>query len=81
MFSTLGASPFGVPVKVPFQVNSSRPAVRLGRGVTSRVATEASSGRTWYFSASCQKIASISLSFSGFSAAMSFDWVQSLVRS
>src|SRR5262249_46558731 len=42
--SSDGASPFGVPVTSPDQVNSLRPAARLGRGKTARVATEASSG-------------------------------------
>ena len=31
----LGASPFGVPVISPDQVNCVRPAARLGRGATS----------------------------------------------
>jgi hypothetical protein len=46
VLSTLGASPFGVPIIGRFQTNSVRPAVMLGRGVTRRVATEASSGST-----------------------------------
>jgi hypothetical protein len=33
----LGASPFGVPVISPDQLNSLRPAARLGRGATARV--------------------------------------------
>jgi hypothetical protein len=53
----LGASPFGVPVISPDQVNSVRPAARLGRGWTSRVATEESSGRTWYLFASTSGLA------------------------
>src|SRR5512137_2236482 len=77
----LGASPLGVPVRGRVQVNVLRPAVRLGRGVTSRVATVASSGSTLYFLASFQKRASSSFTFPGFAAATSFDWVQSLRRS
>jgi len=42
----LGESPYGVPVNSPDQVNTSRPAVMEGRGVTRGVATVASSGRT-----------------------------------
>ena len=42
----LGASPLGVPVISPDQLNWVRPAARLGRGAAMRVATEASSGRT-----------------------------------
>src|SRR5262249_33403156 len=76
-----GASPFGVPVILPDQVNSVRPAARLGRGATTRVATEASSGRTWYFCASVQNKGSSSLSLAGFLAATSSSCVQSLVRS
>ena len=77
----LGASPFGVPVISPDQVKTLRPAVRLGRGATSRVATEASSGSTWYFFASAQNRSSSSLSFSGYLAATFSDCVQSLLRS
>src|SRR5215468_4862412 len=77
----LGASPFGVPVIVPLQVNVLRPAARLGRGVMSRVATVASNGRTWYLLASTQNNFSSSLSFSGYLAATSSDCVQSLERS
>jgi hypothetical protein len=58
-----------------------RPAARLGRGAASRVATVASSGRTWYFSASSQSNGSSSLSFSGYLAATSSNCVQSLARS
>ena len=77
----LGASPLGVPVSGAVQVNTLRPAVMLGRGVTSRVATEASSGSTWYFSASFQNSSCISFSLAGFLAARSSDCVQSFVRS
>ena len=77
----LGASPFGVPVISPDQVNCVRPAARLGRGATSRVAKEASSGRTWYLSASTQNRFSSSLSLSGYLAATLSYCVQSLVRS
>src|SRR5262245_46848888 len=76
-----GASPLGVPVISPDQVNLVRPAARLGRGVTTRVATVASSGRTWYFSASTQNSFSSSLSLSGYLAARLSHCVQSLVRS
>src|SRR5262245_9181649 len=62
----LGASPFGVPVTSPDQVNSVRPAARLGRGATTRVATVASSGRTWYLFASSQKRFPKSLTLSGY---------------
>src|SRR5262245_8405549 len=78
---TLGASPFGVPVIWPDQVKLVRPAARLGRGATARVAADASSGRTWYFSASTQKSFSSSLSLSGCLSAMLSYCVQSLVRS
>src|SRR5262245_21477439 len=77
----LGASPFGVPVISPFQVNSLRPTARLGRGVTARVAKDASSGKTWYLAASTQNRFSSSFSFSGYLAATSSNCVQSLVRS
>src|SRR6516225_6458983 len=76
-----GASPLGVPVISPDQVKVLRPAVRLGRGVTSRVATEVSRGSTWYFSASVQKRFSISLSLAGYLSATSLACVQSLLRS
>src|SRR5262249_57931777 len=76
-----GASPFGVPVILPDQVNSVRPAARLGRGATTRVATEASSGRAWYFRASGPHKGSSSLSFAGFLAGAASSFVQSLVRS
>src|SRR5262245_28648960 len=76
-----GASPFGVPVILPDQANSVRPADRLGRGATTRVATEASSGRTWYFCASVQNRDSSSLSLAGFLAATSSSSVQSLATS
>src|SRR5262245_53791669 len=75
-----GASPFGVPVISPDQVNSVRPAARLGRGATTRVATEESSGRTWYLAASAQNSLSSSLSLAGYLAATFSDCVQSLVR-
>ena len=52
-------------------MNTFRPAVMLGRGVTSRVATDASSGSTWYFSASLQNRSCSSFSLSGFFAATS----------
>src|SRR5215471_9757694 len=77
----LGASPFGVPVISPDQVNSLRPAARLGRGVTRRVATVASSGRTWYLAASSQNRGTSSVSFSGYLAATLSNCVQSFVRS
>src|SRR5262245_50794321 len=77
----LGASPFGVPVISPDQVNSLRPAARLGRGVTTRVIKVASSGRTWYLAASVQNRFSNSLSLAGYLAATFSDCVQSLVRS
>src|SRR5215471_17033692 len=76
-----GASPFGVPVISPLQVNSLRPAARLGRGVISRVATVASSGRTWYLAASAQNNLSSSLTLAGYLLATLSDWVQSLLRS
>src|SRR5262249_5044907 len=77
----LGASPFGVPVISPDQVNSLRPAARLGRGATTRVAKVASSGGTWYLAASVQNSFSSSLSFAGYLAATLSNCVQSLVRS
>src|SRR5262245_34974131 len=77
----LGASPFGVPVISPDQVNSVRPAARLGRGATSRVATVASRGRTWYLSASSQNRLAISLTFSGYLSATLSNCVQSSVTS
>src|SRR5208283_421586 len=76
-----GASPFGVPVISPDQENTARPAARLGRGATIRVATVASSGSTWYFSASSQNRLSISLTLSGYLAATLSNCVQSLLRS
>ncbi len=45
-FRTLGASPYGVPVRGRVQVNTLRPAVMLGRGVMIRVTTVESSGST-----------------------------------
>src|SRR5262245_22680729 len=77
----LGASPFGVPVISPDQVNSVRPAARLGRGATARVATVVSSGRTWYLLASSQNRLSISLTFSGYLSARLSNCVQSSVTS
>src|SRR5262249_42393190 len=77
----LGASPFGVPVISPDQVNSVRPAARLGRGATSRVATVTSRGRTWYLSASSQNRLAISLTFSGYLSATLSNCVQSSVTS
>src|SRR5881296_3111364 len=77
----LGASPFGVPVISPNQANWLRPAARLGRGATTRVATVASSGRTWYLFASTQNSCSSSLTLSGYFAATSSNCVQSLLRS
>src|SRR5262245_56295150 len=65
----LGASPFGVPVISPDQVNSVRPAARLGRGATARVATVASSGRAWYLLASSQNRLPRYLPFSGYLSA------------
>jgi len=53
----------------------------FGRGATTRAATEASSGKTWYFFASATNILFISCTFCGFFAAMSSDWVKSLFRS
>src|SRR4029453_3583926 len=76
-----GASPFGVPVSSPDHVKTFRPAVRLGRGVTSRAATDASSGRTSYFFASAQKRSPISFNLAGFLSATFSYCVQSLVRS
>src|SRR5262249_11949766 len=76
-----GASPFGVPVISPDQENSVRPAARLGRGWTSRVAAEESRGRTWYLFASTQNSFSSSLSLSGYLSATLSYCVQSLVRS
>ena len=58
-----------------------RPAVMFGRGATMRAATEASSGKTWYFLASAMNVAFISSTFCGFFAAMSSDWVKSVFRS
>ena len=80
-FRMLGASPLGVPVSGRVHVNSVRPAVMLGRGVISRATTESSSGKTWYFFASCMKSACISLSLAGFFAARSSACDQSLRRS
>src|SRR5262249_3026370 len=77
----LGASPFGVPVIGCVHVNVLRPVLRLGRCVIRRVTTDASRGRTLYFSASFQKSACISFSLAGFLAATSSDWVQSFLRS
>src|SRR5215475_13616846 len=77
----LGASPFDVPVISPDQVNWLRPAARLGRGATARVAKEASSGSTWYFFASTQNRRSNSFSLSGYLAATFSYCVQSLLRS
>ena len=77
----LGASPFGLPVISPDQVNCVPPAARLGRGATTRVATEASRGSTWYLFASTQNSFSSSLSLSGYLAATSSYCVQSLVTS
>jgi hypothetical protein len=37
-------------------VNTVLPAVTLGRGATNRVATEASSGRTWYLAICPQQL-------------------------
>src|SRR5262245_24247604 len=76
----LGASPFGVPVIVPDQVNWVRLAARLGRGATARVVQDESSGRTWYLFASTQNSFSSSLSLSGYLAATFSYCVQSLVR-
>src|SRR5262249_48887956 len=77
----LGASPFGVPVTSPDQLNSVRPAERLGRGATIRVATVASNGSTWYFVASAQNNLSISLTLFGYLAATLSFCVQSLRKS
>src|SRR5208337_525464 len=77
----LGASPFGVPVSGRVQVKTFLPAVMLGRGVMSRSNTELSSGSTWYFFASFQNNACISLSLAGYLAATSSAWVQSFLRS
>ena len=77
----LGASPFGVPVSGRVQVKTFLPAVMLGRGVMTRVTRELSSGSTWYFFASAWKIFCSSLSFAGYFAATSSDWVQSFLRS
>jgi hypothetical protein len=77
----LGASPFGVPVISPDQVNCVRPAARLGRGATARVAKEASRGRTWNLAASTQNRFSSSLSLAGYLAATLSFCVQSFVRS
>src|SRR6516162_8262051 len=73
----LGASPFGVPVTWPDQVKVVRPALRLGFGVMTRVATEASRGMTWYFAASSQKSLSISFTLSGYWSATLLASVQS----
>src|SRR5215470_9054911 len=77
---TLGASPFGVPVIRPDQVNWLRPEERLGRGATARVATVASSGRTWYLFASTQNSFSSSLTLAGYFAATFSYCVQSFER-
>ena len=53
----------------------------LGRGAIMRDATEASSGKTWYFFPSAMNAFRISLTFSGFFAAMSLDWLKSVFRS
>src|SRR5262245_4619867 len=81
VFSTLGASPYGVSVSGCAQVNTLRPAVMLGRGVMVRVTVDESSGSTWYFLASTQKRFCSSFSFAGYLAARFSDWVQSLLRS
>src|SRR5262245_30235377 len=77
----LGASPFGVPVIVPDHANLVRPAAKLGRGATTRVATVASSGKTWYLAASAQNRFCSSLSLAGYLTATFSNCVQSLVRS
>jgi hypothetical protein len=47
VLSRFAASPLGMPVTVsPEKVNNRRPAAKLGRGTTRRVAAEASNGRT-----------------------------------
>jgi len=56
-------------------------AVIDGRGAVSLPTTSASSGSTWYFWASAHQTASSSLTFSGFCAARSLFWVQSLEMS
>src|SRR6266704_5524551 len=38
----------------------------FGRGAITRAATDASSGKTWYFLASAMKVCFVSLTFSGF---------------
>ena len=45
----LGAEPDGIPACTPEYVNTLRPAVVLGRGVSRRGSVLLSSGRTWYF--------------------------------
>ena len=52
----------------------------FGRGATMRAATDASSGKTWYFFASATNICFSSLTFCGFFAAMSWVWLKSLFR-
>src|SRR5215831_15255464 len=79
--SNRGESPCGKPVIGRVYTNSLRPAVMLGRGATSRVATEASSGSTSYFFASVRNTCFSCLTLSGYLAATSSHCVQSLVRS
>ena len=52
----------------------------FGRGATIRPATEASSGKTWYFFASSTNFAFSSSTFFGFWAAMSVVWFMSVAR-
>src|SRR4029078_12720408 len=68
---------FGRLIVARGHVNSVRPAARLGRGAASPVATVASSGSTWYFSASSQNSGFSSLTFSGYLSATLSNWVQS----
>ncbi len=55
----------------PLNVNTVRPAVALGRGVTRRGRIELSSGKTWYFAASVRNNVCISFNLSGLFAARS----------
>ena len=57
-----------------------RPAVMFGRGAMMRAATDASSGKTWYFFASAMNISFSSLTFCGCLAARSSVWLKSVVR-
>ena len=64
-------------IGMPEKVNTFRPPDIEGRGVTIRVAADASSGNTWYFLNSSNIILCIFLTLSGWSAATSVNCDQS----